>query len=316
MLTNMDVSVVICTWNRAELLAQTLERLTAVSVPSNIVWEVIVVNNNCTDSTDDVISLFAERLPLRRVFEATPGLSHARNSALRQARGQWVLFTDDDVLVEREWIGACVEVARRFPEAAVIGGPIDPWFVVPPDPALIEAFPIAGRGFCGLDRGPRERVLNDDEDVYGANMAFKKDRIDGQWFNAALGVTPASLIGGEETDYIRRVRQRGQVVWSPTMRVKHYVEPSRLTLPYVKKFYVNHARMLVKLGSVPAGLATPGPALFGAPRWLWRSTVSAYLRYQVARMLRAGDELVRLRDYCLLLGLLLEQRVMSRSRPS
>ena len=309
----MDVTIAICTWNRAELLAQTLERMTALIVPEGLAWEVLVVNNNCSDRTDQVIETFLGRLPLRRVFEGKPGLSHARNAAIAEARGRWLLFTDDDVLVNLDWVSACLETAERFPAAAVIGGRIEPWFVAPPDPAIVAAFPIARGGFCGLDRGDQERELDDTEDVYGANMAFKADSLRGLAFDANLGVSPSSSMGGEETDFIRRVRSSGgQVVWSPRMRVEHYVDPARMTLPYLTRFYTDHARTLVRLGNVPKGMMPPGPLWFGAPRWLWRSTASAYLRYAAARVRRAPEALVRLREYCFLLGMLLERRAMSR----
>lgn len=93
-------SVAICTWNRAALLRQTLENMTKLLIPPGVEWELLVVNNNCSDATDEVIDSFSARLPIRRVFEAKPGLSNARNAAVRQARGEYVLWTDDDICVE------------------------------------------------------------------------------------------------------------------------------------------------------------------------------------------------------------------------
>jgi glycosyltransferase involved in cell wall biosynthesis len=309
----MDVTIAICTWNRANLLGQTLEQLTRIISPSGRTWELLVVNNNCTDDTDDVLGSFRDRLPLRRLFEPHAGKSHAANTVLKSARGRWILWTDDDVLVDPNWMVECLDTTKRFPNAAVIGGLIEPWFPSSSDPAVLAAFPIAAKGFCGLDHGSEERVLSAGEDLYGANMAFNREAIKTLQFDANLGPNRISTVTGEETDFIRRVRAMGGlVVWSPRMRVKHYVDPSRLTLDYLARFYTDHARTLVRLGTLPSSFTTPGPLWFGAPRWLWRSTASAYLRYTVARFRRSPNAFVFLRELSFLRGILVENRAMSR----
>jgi len=76
------ITVAICTWNRARLLDQTLNHMRNLQIPPDVDWELLVVNNNCTDQTDTVIERYEGDLPIRRLFEARPGLSHARNRAL------------------------------------------------------------------------------------------------------------------------------------------------------------------------------------------------------------------------------------------
>ncbi len=78
----MNVTVAICTWNRAKLLDQTLTRMQQLRIPANVAWELLVVNNNCTDDTDAIIAGHESALPLRRLFEPKPGLSNARNFAV------------------------------------------------------------------------------------------------------------------------------------------------------------------------------------------------------------------------------------------
>jgi hypothetical protein len=73
----MRISVVICTFNRASLLERTLGHMSVILAPENVDWELVVVNNNCTDNTDDVIAKFSDRLPIRRVIEEQQGLSNA-----------------------------------------------------------------------------------------------------------------------------------------------------------------------------------------------------------------------------------------------
>ena len=61
-MTLSRLTVAICTWNRCHLLQQTLEEMTKMTVPTGVDWELVVVNNNCSDATDEVIASFARRL--------------------------------------------------------------------------------------------------------------------------------------------------------------------------------------------------------------------------------------------------------------
>ena len=107
----MRVTVAICTWNRAHLLRQTLEQLTGVRIPDGLQWEVLVIDNNSTDDTQQVIRKFDEVLPIRSVMEAVPGQCNARNRALVESDSELILWTDDDVLVAPDWIEEFVRAA-------------------------------------------------------------------------------------------------------------------------------------------------------------------------------------------------------------
>lgn len=96
---------------RCDLLADALGGLARVEVPNQLVWELLVVDNNSTDDTAAVVDRFRDRLPIRGVFEPEPGLSHARNRGLAHARGAHLAFIDNDVLVEPDWL---VELAAAI----------------------------------------------------------------------------------------------------------------------------------------------------------------------------------------------------------
>jgi glucosyl-dolichyl phosphate glucuronosyltransferase len=103
----MLITVAICTLNRAESLRRTLESLAAMRVPGELDWELVIINNGCTDHTDDVIKTFAGRLPIQREFEPQHGHSRARNHAVDIAKGDYIVWTDDDVIVDpRDLVGA------------------------------------------------------------------------------------------------------------------------------------------------------------------------------------------------------------------
>src|SRR5581483_541916 len=107
----MHVTVAICTWNRCKLRDQTLAQFQNLRIPEGVTWELLVVNNNCTDQTDLVLENYRSRLPLRRLFEPKQGHCHARNCAVAAATGELLLWTDDDVLVNPEWLAAYVAAA-------------------------------------------------------------------------------------------------------------------------------------------------------------------------------------------------------------
>jgi glycosyltransferase involved in cell wall biosynthesis len=112
----MKISVCICTYNRSQSLARTLDSL---SIPTGDAasTEVLIVDNNCTDGTAQVVESFRNKLPILRVLETLQGLAHARNRAVAEFRGDLLLFTDDDVRLEAGWLAAYLEASRRFPEA-------------------------------------------------------------------------------------------------------------------------------------------------------------------------------------------------------
>jgi glycosyltransferase involved in cell wall biosynthesis len=306
----MLVSVAICTYNRSDLLEQTLERLCHVVVPEGASWELVVVDNASTDKTQDVLGGFANRLPLRVATEPKGGLSNARNCALNHVRGDYVLWTDDDVEVEPTWLAALVEGARRFPDATVFGGPVNPWFPAPPDPDLLDAFPALRLGFCGVDHertaGPLPEAMN----INGANMAFHRGRTASLRFDPAFGPTQTSSVVGDERNFIDRCRAAGgAVVWLPDLRVRHYVMPHRMSLGYLLQYYHDFAVTVTRREGPPSGARW-----LGVPRWVVREVIGSGLRATVLRpFLDRRAYLLALRSYWYNRGVAEECRAQARA---
>jgi glycosyltransferase involved in cell wall biosynthesis len=141
----MDLSVVVCTYNRERLLQGALEQMCRLHVPEGVEWELLVVDNGSTDGTDLVIDTFAGRLPLRKLREDRPGKSFALNHAVAGARGAYLVFTDDDVLVGPNWLAAYAAAFQQWPGDAVFGGPIAALFEGTPPRWLGETRDIAHR---------------------------------------------------------------------------------------------------------------------------------------------------------------------------
>ena len=276
------ITVAICTWNRSQLLERTLEELTKLVVPSDVEWDLLVVNNNCTDATDDVIARFAGRLPVRRLFEPTPGLSHARNLAVREAAGDYVLWTDDDVLVGSDWLAAYSRAFARWPVAVVFGGPIEPWFPGPSPSWLQDAWPMVANAYACIDYGRDVVPLTDARVPFGANMAIRTDCQRMFPFDPDRGVRPGSRVGGEETDVVRKLLNSGrQGCWVPDARVRHYIPEARQTLGYLRQWYFGYGEYLGRFEE-----REHIAHLFGRPRWLLKQAIVSELRYRVHRYSR------------------------------
>jgi glycosyltransferase involved in cell wall biosynthesis len=280
------ISVVICTWNRSRLLRLTLEQMTHLEVPPGTTWELIVVNNNCSDDTDSVLADFRHRLPLVRLSEPTPGKSHAGNLAVREAKGEYIVWTDDDVLVEPDWLKGYLAAFVRWPEASVFAGAIDPWFEKSPPRWLELVFPKVANAYAALDHGPTGFDLTRDTYPYGANMALKRSAQLREPYDPRLGPRPNSGIRGEEMLMARRLLAAGATGrWVPEARVRHFIPRNRQTLAYLREYFLGSGEVLGLLGRNDTGERRA----FGRPLWLWKEAVSAELAYRIGRIFRSPE---------------------------
>jgi glycosyltransferase involved in cell wall biosynthesis len=145
------ITVAVCTWNRARSLQRALTSIaTAVEAFGHSV-QLVVVNNNCTDDTDSVIELLAKRIAVTYVHELRVGLANARNAALRATSGEYIIWTDDDVVVCAGWIAAYAKAFVEYPDATFFGGPIRPLFDMAPPAWLAAGWPkVAGIYACAI----------------------------------------------------------------------------------------------------------------------------------------------------------------------
>lgn len=259
----MDISVIICTWNRSTLLDQTLGEMRKLNIPSGVEWELLVVNNNCSDDTDAVIARHAGHLPIRRLFEGTPGKSFAANSALSHAKGNLLLWTDDDVLVDPDWLAEYVKAVRETPDTMYYGGAVEPWFAVEPPQWIRRNLTQFTCVYAIRRLGPVARPIAEGEFPYGVNMAVKRQAFDGISFDTRIGPCGTNQIRGEEIELIKNLKRlayRG--LWIPTARLRHFIPRERLTYDYIWSYFVGASRTAQRLRG-----RQEGRFWFGAPRW-------------------------------------------------
>jgi glycosyltransferase involved in cell wall biosynthesis len=281
----MNITVAICTWNRCALLEKTLEQVARLAIPLGVEWELLVVNNNSTDATDEVLASFDGRLPLRTVFEAEAGLSHARNRVVREAAGDYILWTDDDVLVDEEWLAAYCEAFRLWPEAAVFGGNIEPWFEGTPPGWLPRIWPRVASAYASRDLGEQAIPLSDKVIPFGANFAVRAREQRKYLYDPRLGVRPGNIMGGEETTVIRHMLADGGTGrWVPKARVRHFIPEARQSIEYLRRYFKGYGEYCAQEDA-----HNTDAKLFGSPRWLWREALAAETRYRLRRSLSSPE---------------------------
>ncbi|MCA9104715.1 MAG: glycosyltransferase family 2 protein [Planctomycetales bacterium] len=243
------VSIAICTWNRCRLLEKTLDTLTRLQVPAEVDWEVIVVNNASTDATPTVIDSFVDRLPVRRVDELQQGHSHARNAAVANISGDLLLWTDDDVRVEPNWLAAYVAAANQQTDVGFWGGTIEPDFESEPPRWVMENWEMSSRIYALRDWRGEVPSVDLKHLPFGANFAIRATHQRSYGFDVNFGRKGEGMRGFDEVDVFRRMLDAGvRGAWVPAARVHHHIPTDRLTLDYVRRYYEGQGETLVVRG--------------------------------------------------------------------
>jgi glucosyl-dolichyl phosphate glucuronosyltransferase len=280
----MFVTVGICTFNRAESLRRTLDSLVAMRVPNDLAWEIVIVNNNSKDHTDNVINEYVGRLPVRREFELRSGKCNALNRVIDVAKGDYILWTDDDVVVDVCWLIAYVEAFQRWPEAAVFGGRITPRYEAPVPKWIITSEALLVGPYAIRDFGDQVYPLSaEDEDhyPYGANWAIRAIEQRAFRYNPELGPLPNRIRTHDDTDVIFRVLGSGATgYWIPQAVVEHYIGRDRQTIDYIAAYYESHGE--TRAFRMAASTAAT-PFLFGIPRRIWPRLLVWWVLYRVGR---------------------------------
>ncbi len=252
-------------------------------------------------------------LPIRRLFEPRQGKSHACNLAVAAARGELMIWTDDDVLVDADWIAAYTEAAARWPDAHYFGGVIDPWFECTPPAWIVANLQHLVGMLVMRDFGPDEHYLARDEVPFGANMAFRTEILRENGFNPDLGPTGNDNVRGEESAMIRALSSRGiRGVWVPGARVQHFITRHRLTQRYLWEHFRGYGRAEMRtelMNQVPQVGKTCG----GVPRWMIRNAVETWMLAQWKRLWTRSEWVPTYIQAAIGMGNIQELRLRSRS---
>ncbi len=229
----MLFSVVICSYNRLDHLVASVESAVKQTLDASQ-YEVIVVDNASTDGTAEAMQTLTQKYPnLRYIYETRLGLATARNTGWQTAQGTYVAFLDDDAKAESNWLETAKGLIERNPtNLRCVGGPIHPFYTSPKPDWWLDKYEIRTRGDV-------QRHLKKGEFFSGSNMIWLKSVLATYGgFESTAGMKGNQLGMGEETGLFRRIWEAEEspvFLYSPDLRVYHWVPPEKMTMGYILK---------------------------------------------------------------------------------
>jgi glycosyltransferase involved in cell wall biosynthesis len=225
------ISVVICTYNRAKYLSATLDSVALQTFPPEK-FEIIVVDNNSVDSTEEVCQRFIDQytnLSIHYFKEIRQGISYGRNKGVEEAQGEFIAFIDDDETVEPDYLQNLDLFFRDYPQAELSGGPVVPVYETPPPDWLS---PFTMRLITGAyDKGKKIKTVGAKDYPGTGHATFKRELFFkyGE-FNTNLGRKGTSLLGGEDKDFFLRLIQGGvHCYYLPSAKIYHHIPASKMS---------------------------------------------------------------------------------------
>jgi glycosyltransferase involved in cell wall biosynthesis len=277
-----SVSVLICTYNRAALLEETLAALAAAKAPDDCALDIVIVDNNSSDATPDVVREASRRgpWPVTYVIESSQGKGFALNRGLSHARGDIVALTDDDVLPAEDWLVRIVERFREHDVVFVFGKVLPRWEILPPPELLTPPARDIWGPLALVDYGDdldrySEESFHTKRLPIGANLALRRESIDriGGW-RTDLGKVDNTLISGEDHELCVRLFRAGLYsgLYDPGIQVRHLVPAARLRREYFRRWFYWHGRTIARMAdAVYLNLdLSRVPYVAGVPRFVYR----------------------------------------------
>jgi len=255
--------------------------------------------------TEEVVKSFSRSLPIRYLFEPETGKSHACNCAARHARGEYIVWTDDDVLVDQNWLASYAAAFVQYPDAVFFGGPIIPVFDGTPPAWLAKILPQIPSAFGKRDLGSESFTFTSKTPLpFGANFAVRTLEQLRHPFDPSLGPRGNTRVAGGETEMLEGMVEAGlSGRWVPDARVKHYIPKALQTTRFIRKYYYAFGEGEARRGRRLHDVAVP--MLFGAPRYLWRQAVTFEIKYRLHRYLSDPDVWIKdLKSSALTLGII------------
>jgi glycosyltransferase involved in cell wall biosynthesis len=278
------ISLVFTSFNGAKTLPLMLNSLTTLTPPKNG-WKIIAVNNASTDETNDILNQFTGKLPLTILFEKKLGKNNALNSAIPYFEGEHIVFTDDDIIPNPDWLINFELAVNNNEQYSVFAGEVRHHWLSPPPKWLIQ-MAAEGRAYAGTPLDLPGGSI-DWKKIKGPNLMVKSDIFENVMFSPDIGPDgTTNYVAGSETEFLKRLHHMGHsMLFVPQASVKHIVRKKQNQLSTVLKRYFRIGKGAERL--MPTQYEDGIPTLFGFPRY-WVKQVLTEI-YQLARFLIAGN---------------------------
>lgn len=247
------ITVILSTYNRASVLRETLESFCELDL-SGLDVEFVIVDNNSSDATADVIQSFTARLPLVGLFHSVPGKNRALNHALGNVKlRDIVVFTDDDVTPRVDWLQQINAASKENPSYSVFGGKIEICWPNGEAPEWATAHWIQAIAF-GLKSFGDETIQYDSGSYQGgANLWVHSSVFSGGLrYNEGFGPLPRIRIMGSETTFLIELENVGYLrLYVPTSIVSHRVQKSEVNRRVVARRAQRMGRSMPHIYGIP-----------------------------------------------------------------
>lgn len=239
------VSLILCTYNGAKLLPETIRYVNEVISDPEIPWEFIVIDNASDDGSGQVALGSWKRMePLRVIVENEKGLIHARYRGIRESKYEIISFIDDDNWIDPHWITNVYRIFSVHPEVGVCGSRNTGAFEAEP-PGWFEK--IQGSYAIGTQSNETGDITRLKGYTWGAGMSFRKsafEKLREAGFKSLLtGRKGKKLAAGEDTELGYAFQLAGWKIWyEESLHLQHYIPAARLNWNYVQKMYEGFGR--------------------------------------------------------------------------
>jgi len=291
----MKLSIIICTYNRDQFIYQTLEHIAKNNYDS-AQYEIVLINNNSTDNTESECQKFTHdfpQIPMNYFVETKQGLSYARNRGIEEAKGDILVFLDDDSFVRNDYLHNLSEYVTKYPDMMAFGGKIEPLFETGIAPDWLCSWTYSW--VSAINKGDKVCLFNGKSYPIGANMGFRKECLQQCGvFNTQLGRTGKNMLAGEEKDLFNAIKELGlKIYYFPELFVQHVIPEKRTTDEYIKRlgYGIGQSEYLrTRHKSYPLYLKR----LF-SEAIKWAATLVLWVRFALVLQFAKGNKLVLFR---------------------
>lgn len=274
------ITVVFASFNGERTLPIMLEAFCNLLIPDSG-WEIIAVDNASTDQTANIIKSYQTKLPIRYLYEPIAGKNNALNLALSVIRGQLIVFTDDDVVPDRDWLLSINTCAESRPDFAIFGGAIKPLWPRQPEEWILQHVPLGITYALTNENLPEGEISI--SSVWGPNMAIRRAVFDaGFRYNGNIGPDGSNNYAmGSESEFTKRLDKAGYKAWFCTEAiVQHIIRENQLNPDWIVKRAFRYGRSMFT--QTAAANTSSGFLWFGAPRWMIRKLLEHHASLAIA----------------------------------
>jgi len=231
------MELIVCTYNNAQILDRALTAISLQKVSPGYYWNVLVVDNNCTDETAAIVEKHIQSqkiLGLRRIVEKRQGLTHARICGIKNTTSEWVAFIDDDCLLAENWVENAIKFASSHPSCGAFGGKVVLDWELNPSPILVKYSVI----FAASNLGETPKQLTrSNPHIPGAGLVLhrtaleKSGWLDKQFLNDREG---KKLSSGGDSEIVLQILNAGYELWfTPDCVLRHFIPAKRISEKYL-----------------------------------------------------------------------------------